>query len=467
MGAGLARVTIAAPRRRVDLALPDQIPLAELLPDLLRHAGESLADEGERHGGWLLRRPDGAPLLGGRPLRAQGIRDGEILHLTPARVRWPEPEYDDVVDVIAGAPRRTGPWSPAATRLATRAAAVALMPSALPPLLLAPPSPAGAYAAAALAVALLLAAVTASRAYGDAGTAAVLGALSIPFAGAAGALLTALDRPAPPGFPGWWGTPETLVAAVAVLLAALIAAAGTAVHPRVPVAFASAAVQAVPAAALALVVPPVHAAAVLVTAAACTLGLLPLAAIRLGRLPIPAIALPAPVPDPDDPGRDGLAEARRRPPRAAVLAALSRTDEFLTGLLAGHALVITVAAPVLALHGGAVARVLAGAVAVSLLLRTRVFGTAHHRVPLLAAGVVTLAVLAFTVSVAVPSPLLTVLPAAVAVAVLAAGAAWSRRPPSLYLARGAELLDTLALVSLIPLACVILGLYANLRNLNG
>ncbi|MDP9798255.1 type VII secretion integral membrane protein EccD [Catenuloplanes nepalensis] len=468
MGAGLARVTIAAPRRRVDLALPDQIPLAELLPDLLRHAGESLADEGERHGGWLLRRPDGAPLLGGRPLRAQGIRDGEILHLTPARAHWPAPEYDDVVDVIAGAARRTGPWSPAATRIATRAVAVALVPAALPPLLLAPPSAAGAYTAAGLTVALLLAAVTASRAYGDAGAAAVAGALAMPFAGVSGALLVAMDRTAAPA--SWWGAPETLVAAVAVLLAALLAAVGTAVHPWIPAACASAALQAVPAAALALAIPAAHSAAVLVTAAVCTLGLLPLLAIRLGRLPIPAIALPPPVTDPDDDddaGLDGLREARRRPPRETVLAALSRTDEFLTGLLAGHAVVITVAALVLALHGGVPARMLAGAVAVSVLLRTRGLVTTHHRVPLLAAGTGVLLALASTVAAEVPSPLVAVLLAATALTVLAAGAAWSRRPPSLYLARAAELLDTAALVSLIPLTCVVLGLYASLRNLNG
>ncbi|GAB7049574.1 type VII secretion integral membrane protein EccD [Catenuloplanes indicus] len=487
MGVGLARVTIAAPRRRVDLALPDQIPLAELLPDLLRHAGESLADQGERHGGWLLRRPDGAALLGGRPLRAQGVRDGEILHLTPASTFWPAPEYDDVVDVIAGAPRRTGPWSPAATRIATRAAAVALMPAALPPLLLAP-SPAGAYTAVALTIALLLAAVTASRAYGDAGTAAVLGALALPFAGAGGALLAAAGRPAP-GFPAWWGAPETLVATVAVLLAAVLAAVGTAVHPSVPVAFASAALQTVPAAALALLIPAlhaVHAAALLAAAAVCTLGLLPLLAIRLGRLPIPAIAMPAgpaepgdpgldgpgdarwrPSREPGDPGLDGLREARRRPPREAVLAALSRTDEFLTGLLAGHALVITGAALVLAVRGGAAARVLAASVAVSVLLRTRVLVTTHHRVPLLVAGTAVLLALAVATPIGSASPVAAALPVAVALSVLVAGAAWSRRPPSLYLARAAELLDTAALVSLVPLACVVLGLYASLRNLNG
>ena len=41
---GLARVTIRAPRRRLDLAVPHQVPLAELLPEVLRRAGEIGAD---------------------------------------------------------------------------------------------------------------------------------------------------------------------------------------------------------------------------------------------------------------------------------------------------------------------------------------------------------------------------------------------------------------------------------------
>ena len=49
-GTGLARVTIAAPKRRIDVALPENVPLAELRPGLLRHAGEGVADDGEQHG---------------------------------------------------------------------------------------------------------------------------------------------------------------------------------------------------------------------------------------------------------------------------------------------------------------------------------------------------------------------------------------------------------------------------------
>ncbi|MEU5670390.1 EsaB/YukD family protein, partial [Micromonospora sp. NPDC047753] len=41
---GLSRITIVAPRTRMDLALPSDVPLADLLPTLLRYAGEDMAD---------------------------------------------------------------------------------------------------------------------------------------------------------------------------------------------------------------------------------------------------------------------------------------------------------------------------------------------------------------------------------------------------------------------------------------
>src|SRR5690349_24953239 len=84
MSVGLARVTISAPSRRVDVALPEHVPLAELLPEVLRHAGEGLADDGEKHGGWVLRRTDGVALATSQGLYPQGVRDGEVLHLVPA-----------------------------------------------------------------------------------------------------------------------------------------------------------------------------------------------------------------------------------------------------------------------------------------------------------------------------------------------------------------------------------------------
>ncbi|HEX5741072.1 MAG TPA: EsaB/YukD family protein, partial [Pilimelia sp.] len=102
---GLVRLTVHAPARRLDLTLPAHVPLAELLPELLRHAGDDLADLGERHGGWLLRRATGEPLSPAAHLYAQGVRDGAVVHLVPAGERWPEPEFDDVAEAVAHSAR--------------------------------------------------------------------------------------------------------------------------------------------------------------------------------------------------------------------------------------------------------------------------------------------------------------------------------------------------------------------------
>src|SRR3954454_7272892 len=95
---GLARVTITSPQRRGDVALPHAVPLAERLPELLQHAGVGLADDGERHGGWLLRRGDGTALSTTTGLAGQEVRDRAVLHLVPARSAWPAPGFDVRVD---------------------------------------------------------------------------------------------------------------------------------------------------------------------------------------------------------------------------------------------------------------------------------------------------------------------------------------------------------------------------------
>ena len=99
VGPDLARVTVATPQRRIDVALPGNAHVAELLPHLLRLAGDELADDGEHHGGWTLRRATGAELDPVRGLAVQGIRDGELLNLVPRRLDWPELAYDDIVEI--------------------------------------------------------------------------------------------------------------------------------------------------------------------------------------------------------------------------------------------------------------------------------------------------------------------------------------------------------------------------------
>ncbi|MEV4346621.1 type VII secretion integral membrane protein EccD [Actinoplanes sp. NPDC049596] len=477
MSIGLARVTISAPQRRIDVALPEHVALAELLPEVLRHAGEGLADDGEKHGGWVLRRTDGVALATSQGLFPQGVRDGEVLHLVPAHDEWPELEYDDVVEAIAeGARRRGSAWTPASTRTATLVAAGILLAVGLIAVLAAGPGwPGAAYAGLGLAVVLALAGVTASRAYGDARAGAALGAYAMPYAFAGGAVLVATDdRVGVFGLLPWLGGSELLAGSVALLLVAALGGVGVAASLRLFTAGGVIGLFGALTALVAMVTTASGAAAVLISALVCGIGVLPLLAIRFGKMPTPPVTLPT--------GADAaegftgatassrsLDAARDRPDRATVFAAVTRTEELLAGMLLGHAVLAVAAFGVLAVAGTLSARILIIVSAAALLLRSRLFVTLRQRVPLVVGGLAGAAALGFDLlRGASPAVLLGLTAAALALALITvvAGATYSRKPPSPYLGRAADLLDTLVVVSVIPVACAVVGLYDAVGNIS-
>jgi len=436
---GLVRITISAPQRRLDVALPEHAPLGELLPELLRHAGEGLPDAGQAHGGWVLRRADGSPLSVGAALAHQGVRDGDVLHLVPARVGWPELEYDDVVDAIAAGARRYGrAWDGTATTLTGLIVAGAAVLLGLVELLRAGAStPAPAAVALAVAGLLLLSGIVAARAFADGVVGATLGGFALPAAFVGGYLLLR-------------GVPGALLGATALLLAGMIGAVGVGHGLRVFVAGITAGCFGAAGALLAYWQPVAGAAAVVLAALTTAVAAFPLLAIRLGRLPMPVLT-------PDD---------RARPDRARVFAAVVRSDELVTGMLLGHA-VTTLGASVLLVRGGGVAgRVLVMVAAVGFLLRARLFPTVRQRLPLLVAGGGAAALLLLSAD---SLPRLAIVGALVGVALVAAlaGAAYRRRLPGPYLGRAADFLDALCVVTVIPVACAVLGLYGRMRGLIG
>ncbi|HEX5542191.1 MAG TPA: type VII secretion integral membrane protein EccD [Micromonospora sp.] len=476
MSTGLARITISGPQRRVDVALPEQVPLADLLPELLRHAGEGLADDGEQHGGWVLRRTDGCALSSGQPLQSQGVRDGELLHLVPARVQWPELEYDDVVEAIADAARQSGAtWSGRATRVATLAGAGVLLAVGLLSVLRGGPAwAAGPFLALGTAALLILAAVIASRAYGDGPAGATLGGWAMPYAFTGAALLVASGDPAGVIGPvGWLGAPEALAGSVALLLAAVLGAVGVAAGLRVFAAGVSVGLLGAVASLVGFVVSAAGAAAILISVLVCGIGLLPLLAIRFGKLPMPAITLPLETDGAESSSTSpagGSPAARQHTVPNRVFAAVARSEELLTGMLIGHALLAAVAALLLVAAGGSSGRLLAAVGAAALLLRARLFVTLRQRVPLVAGGLVGLGVLGLGVAESAgPAGRLGLVVGGLLLAVVAvaAGLTYSRRPPTPYLARIADIVDTVAVVSVVPVACAVLGLYARARGLLG
>ncbi|TCB98931.1 type VII secretion integral membrane protein EccD [Micromonospora zingiberis] len=463
MTVGLARITVSAPQRRVDVALPEHVPLVELLPEVLRHAGEGLADDGERHGGWLLRRADGSVLTTGQALLAQGVRDGEVLHLVPASVQWPELEYDDVVEAIAdGARRRGGAWSPGATRAAALGgAAVPLAVGLLALLASGPGHPAAWLAATLVSTLLVLAGTVLSRAQGDGPAGATLGGYALPFAAVAGALAVSSGDPVGPFGPlPWIGAPELLAASVALLLASVLGLLGVATRLRIFVAGVVVGTVGVPVALGGLWLTPAGSAAVLLCVLALAVGAIPLLAIRLGKVPLPPITLPTgPSDDPD--------RARDLPDRSRVYAAVARTEEMLTGMLIGHGLLAVAGALVLGGSGNA-GRLLVGVTSAVLLLRARLFVAVRHRVPPMLAGLAGYLLLGAELAGGAGASGQLVLAAGgllVALLVVAGGTTYARRPVSPYLGRVADLADTVLVVSVVPIACAVLGLYEQARGL--
>ncbi|BCJ59817.1 type VII secretion integral membrane protein EccD [Micromonospora endophytica] len=466
MTIGLARVTVNAPARRVDVALPEQAPLVELLPEVLRHAGVGLADDGEQHGGWVLRRADGTVLATAQTLLAQGVRDGEVLHLVPARAEWPELEYDDVVEAIVdGARRRGGGWSSRATRAAALGgAAVPLAVGLLALLTGGPGQPAGALAATGVAVLLVLAGTVLSRAQGDGPAGATVGGYALPYAAVAGALAVSSGDPVGPLAPlRWIGAAELLAGSAALLLVSVLGLLGVATRLRIFVAGAVTGAVGVPAALGGVLLGSAGAAAVLLCVLPFAIGAIPLLAIRLGKVPLPPITLPTGAAE--DPDR-----ARDLPDRGRVYAAVARTEEMLTGMLIAHAVLTVAAAVVLGVTGGNTGRVLVAVASAVLLLRARLFAAVRHRSPLVLAGSAGYAVLGAVLATgAGPTGRLVLAVGGVLVAlvVVAGGSTYARRPVSPYLGRFADLTDTVLVVSLVPIACAVLGLYERARGLLG
>jgi type VII secretion integral membrane protein EccD len=457
-GLSLARVTVAAPKRRMDVALPDNLIVAELLPHLLRHAGDDLGDTGERHGGWVLRRATGAVLEPTRNLSVQGVRDGELLHLAPRRDDWPELAYDDVVEVIASGARRAGrSWGEPATRACGLAVTAAILVTGLVVLLMSGPSwglPGG--VAIGVAGVLAVLGILLARAMADATAGAVVAAAGLPYAFVGGAVLGAPSDTPLTGL----GAPSMLLGAGALLVFSMIGYTGVAAVQRLFMAGLATSLAGLLGALICLAGASAQgAAAVTLTTLIGLLPSYPLIASGLGRLPVPEL--------PDRP--EAILEDRPVPKRADVFSAVARATELLSGLNLAAAISSTVAIAYLVLEdGGTAANLLTFSAAAALLLRARLFALPQQRVPLLVSGILGMAFLlfSFAIDASTGGRLLVLVVAIVAAgAVLAAGLVYSRRTPSPYLGRAADIIDVLAIMALVPLACAVIGLFGAIQGL--
>ncbi|MFD0631080.1 EsaB/YukD family protein [Catenulispora yoronensis] len=115
---GHCRVTVVAPTRRVDVALPEDVPLAELLPELLRLVGAPGPATGPAAlSGYVLTGFDGTALDTAAALSDQGVVDGGILRLRPADDVPEAAVHDDIADAVAEAVLAgSSQWSATALR---------------------------------------------------------------------------------------------------------------------------------------------------------------------------------------------------------------------------------------------------------------------------------------------------------------------------------------------------------------
>ncbi|GAA4569128.1 type VII secretion integral membrane protein EccD [Micromonospora coerulea] len=455
---GLSRITIVAPRTRMDLALPADVPLADLLPTLLRYAGEDLADEGVRHGGWSLSRLGGQPLDGGRTATQLGVRDGEVLYFNPRSAAAPEIVFDDVVDAVATATnQRPGTWQVGTTRsFAVLFAGAALSGGALAALFAGPPQLPGALAALVVAVALVVSAAVVSRAGGDSRTGAVLALGALGYAAIGGLLILAGDRKLAD-----LASPHLLLAATAVVLVGAVAA--LAVGDRLPLFFGATAVGAAvglgAALCLAFGIGAAAAAAVVATIAFAALPALPMIAYRLARLPVPSIPT-----GPEDLKTDAETVDGRQ-----VLRNSERADQFLTGLLWTVALLVLGGQVVLADNGRLPAVLLCLVLALLSLLRARPFLGRAQRTPVLVAGTLGLGLAAAATFGAGSLPvrlglILGGLLLAAMISLIYGLTVAGKRISPLW-GRTLDIVEILLIVALVPLAAWVCGLYGWIVNL--
>ncbi|MBB4688391.1 type VII secretion integral membrane protein EccD [Amycolatopsis jiangsuensis] len=454
---GLVRVTVAAPARRVDLTLPERSPIAELLPGLLQHAGEQLADQGVAHGGWVLRRADGTTLDGAGTLSSHHVLDGEVLNLVPARTEWPELEYDDLVAAIAaGAERAGSAWEPAHTRRAGLVAGGAAALLALVAVLTAgPPWPGPAACALGGAALLLVAGVALARAAGDAGAGAILGAIALPFAFAGGGLLFAADR----SLTGL-GAPQLIAAGAALLLAAVLGLLGVVERPALFIAGATTGLLTVLGGWLATMgqIGGTGAAAIVAGAVLVFSPLLAPLSIRAARMPIPVLPR----------GTADLLRDEPQPPRAAVYATVVRADGLLTGLICGLVLTVVPANFLLVRDGGTAELVVTGLLTAGFTLRARLHPVLVQRIALLVAAGSGAAALTLGPLLAA-GPLRAAYPVLLGLStvIVLVGLRHSTHESSPRWGRYAELLEVAVVLAVIPVVCAVLGLYGYLRGLGG
>ncbi|MEI7030723.1 type VII secretion integral membrane protein EccD [Streptomyces pratensis] len=482
---GFCRVTVVAPDSRIDVALPEDIAVADVYPEVLRLTGQTQAP-GTPTGYHLVRR-DGSVLDGARTLGAQQVLDGEILSLRPFAQSLPPAVFDDVSDAVAAAVTRDRHlWSEELLRGAGLVGGVLLLVLMAFVLWFADPVRHDMHGlpgiiAGAAGVLLTAFAGVRARVYGDRAAAVALGLGALPLVLIAGSGAIGPDAGHGPG------RLQFLLGCVAVLVVSvvLVALTPSGDAPFVASTFLAAVGT------LATFVAILTEASATRTAAVCTpvaLGLvafLPGLSARFARLPI-GYASPRTAADYDD-GDPDTPEGDPEPVDADRIAAQARRGhEMLLGLVGGCAAVVVGSAAVLGFSDDIWGQFLALAAGLAMLLRARLFRYTSQVACALVAGIGAIALLVLGLALNPPGDLLYDLVrygdrgaldirtvwlsatlAAGAALLTAIGLVIPRKGLSPFWGRLLDLTESLVLLSLVPLCLAVLDVFARARALTG
>lgn len=457
--AGLCRLTVRAPNTSLDLAVPSDIPFADLLPAIVGHAGGDLHEAGLEHGGWALQR------IGGEPLDHEGtpasldLHDGEVLLLRPLTEALPPVHFDNLVDGVSTTIRDLPhSWTPTASRWSLRAVLLSALAAALVLLALSGGDRSSRAALAGGAALLTLAgAGAAGRVLDDRPGAVLLGLATGPFAalcavlevggGTHGSHLTGARLLA--GAAAWG-----IVTALAMMV---VAAYPVAFVPSVVVAVAGVLVGVLmlsgsygfPRAVSAIAVPAV------VFGAFVPMLSFSLSGLRLPPLPTNAAEL-----------QEGIDPY----PSQEVTARTTATDHWMTGLYAAVGVICSVCLSGLARQPRTPELLTGGLLALVLLLHGRTLGNAWQRFSLVLPGAFGAVLLtACAARQHSPNGQLIAVAALLAAAILVAVISWSvpgrRMLP--YWGRIGDLLQSAAAIGLLPSVLWVLNVYADLRGIKG
>lgn len=452
------RLTVISPKLRVDLAVPAQMTVGELLSIVVSKLGREAADEGVAQGGWMLQRAAEPPFDPSSSLSASQIRDGDILHLRTRATRLPEVAFDDVLDAVStGVLTRTSRWEPIYSLRAAVAFSAALLTVAVVTVLsIGPAWTVPSIVLGVCAVLLAVGAIAVARAFRRAGPAQLTAGFAIAYATACGATSVGSTRRLLD-----FGAPQTLVGAAAAVLMAvvLLLVLGTGFAGLVTVTTLALLTALGTAIASGTSLDSAGTAAVIAAAGLALSPVLPLLSFRLSRLPLPAIPT-----DAADLRRDTATVDAK-----SILGLAVRADQILTGLVGGAALAIGGSA--LFLSGRGVSEyILAVVLGLICLLRARLFTGRGQRILLLVGG--GLALLSAVVAGVVHSHGHTRLlafgvPAVIlAIALIGVAITLPERRSSPPMARAADIIESILVLSVIPLALGVMGVYGAVRHFN-